>query len=191
MPADSVSSTWTLHIFPDWSHLWWLLYPPVCLLGHFPSLQHVQGNIPPRVFKGGCQPLTHSTLGFPFHFSHFVVSPLTMWWWYGMCCQCHLMRQSSGGHGWLLAPPLSCWKLRPYRLHCLHGWWSHLAWRWSLTLTGWWLSHQCALWNLAVCCFLEWEAWFLILFYLLASLNSAFPSFSSVRKNLVVLVVHD
>jgi len=107
-------------------------------------------------------------------------------------CQCHLMRQSSRGHGWLLPPPLSRWKLRPYRLHCLHGWWLHLAWRWSLTLTGWWLSHQCALWNLAVYCFLEWEAWFLILFYLLASLSSTFPSSpKTVRKNLVVLVVHD
>ena len=27
----------------------------------------------------------------------------------------------------------------PYRLHCLHGWWSHLAWQWSPTLIGlWW-----------------------------------------------------
>ena len=27
----------------------------------------------------------------------------------------------------------------PYRLHCLHGWWSYLAWQWSPTLTGlWW-----------------------------------------------------
>ena len=38
----------------------------------------------------------------------------------------------------------------------LHGWWSHLAWQWSPTMTGlWWLSHQCTLWGLAVCCFLE------------------------------------
>ena len=56
-------------------------------------------------------------------------------------------------------------------LHHLHGWQSHLAWQWSPTLTGlWWLSCQCALWvwGCAVCCFLEWEAWTLTLFYLLA-----------------------
>ena len=29
----------------------------------------------------------------------------------------YLLIQSSGGHGWL--PPLSSWRLRPYRLHCL------------------------------------------------------------------------
>ena len=34
-----------------------------------------------------------------------------------MWSDCHLLRQSSGGHGWLLPPPLSSWRLRPY----LHG----------------------------------------------------------------------
>ena len=49
-------------------------------------------------------------------------------------------------HGWLLPPPLSSWRFWPYWLHCLHGWWLHLAWRWNPTLTGlWWLSHQCRL----------------------------------------------
>ena len=34
----------------------------------------------------------------------------------------HLLRQSSGEHdGWLLPLPLSSWRLRPYRLHCLYG----------------------------------------------------------------------
>ena len=28
---------------------------------------------------------------------------------------CHLLRQSSGRHGWLLSPPLSSWRLRPYK----------------------------------------------------------------------------
>ena len=46
--------------------------PPVCLLGHFPSLRHVQGSVPTGVFEGGCRPSTHSSLGFPFHFSLFV-----------------------------------------------------------------------------------------------------------------------
>ena len=62
----------------------------------------------------------------------------------------------------------------------LHGWWSHLAWQWSLTLTGlWWLSRQCTLWGLAVCCccFLEWKTWSLTLFCLMAILDIAFPSF--------------
>ena len=50
------------------------LCPPVCLLGHFPSLQHVQGSTPTGVFEGGCQPSTHSPLDFPFHCSLFVAS---------------------------------------------------------------------------------------------------------------------
>jgi len=89
---------------------------------------------------------------------------------------CRLLRQSSGGHRWLLPPPLSRWRLRQYRLHCLHGQLSPLAW--SPTLTGlWWLSHQCTLWGLAVCCFLKREAWSLTLFCLLAILDSASPCF--------------
>ena len=63
------------------SHLRQLLCPPVYLLSHFPSLQHVQGSTP-TVFKGGCQPLTHSRMtnplwhvwahmGFPERFYHF------------------------------------------------------------------------------------------------------------------------
>ena len=62
-------SSSTLEIFREASHLWVLLCPPVCLLGHFPSLRHVQGSTPTGVFKGGCRPSTHSSLGFPFHFS--------------------------------------------------------------------------------------------------------------------------
>ena len=34
----------------------------VYLLGHFPSLRHVQGSTPTGVFEGGCQPSTHSNL---------------------------------------------------------------------------------------------------------------------------------
>ena len=45
--------------------------PPVYLLGHFPSLRHIQGSIPTGVFEGGCGPLTHSSLGFSFHFYAF------------------------------------------------------------------------------------------------------------------------
>ena len=55
-------------IFREESRLWGLLCPPVCLLGHFPSLRHV-GSTPTGVFEGGCRPSTHSSLGFPFHFS--------------------------------------------------------------------------------------------------------------------------
>ena len=44
---------------------------------------------------------------------------------------CHLLRQSSEGHGWLLTPSSSSWRLRSYWLNCLHGSWSHLAWQWN------------------------------------------------------------
>ena len=66
--AGSVSSSSTCQIFRDASQLLWLLCPPVCLLGHFPSLRHVQGSTPTGVFEGGCRPLTHSSLGFLFQF---------------------------------------------------------------------------------------------------------------------------
>ena len=106
-----------------------------------------------------------------------------------MCSQTVTSWGNPAGHGWVLPPPLSSWRLRLYRLHCLHGWWSlwlsHQCTLWGLwwlshqcTLWGlWWLNHQCTLWGLAVCCFLEWEAWSLTLFCLLAILDSAFPGF--------------
>ena len=58
VPAGSVSSFLTLKIFPEASNMWRLLCPPVYLLGHFPSLWHVQGSTPTGVFEGGWQPLT-------------------------------------------------------------------------------------------------------------------------------------
>ena len=78
VPAGSVSSSSTFWIFQEASHLWGLFCLPVYLLGCFPSIRHAQGSIPTGVFKGGCQPLTHSSLGFPFHFSLFVASSLNL-----------------------------------------------------------------------------------------------------------------
>ena len=78
VPAGSVSSSSTLQIFREASYLWWLPCPLVYLLGHFPSLRHVQGSTPTGVFEDGCRPLTHSSLGFPFHFSLFVASSLNL-----------------------------------------------------------------------------------------------------------------
>ena len=69
----------------------------------------------------------------------FVASLLNLWGQWHVSSDCHFLRQSSGGHGWLLSPPLSSWRLGLYRLHCLHGRQSHHAWQWSLTLTDlWW-----------------------------------------------------
>ena len=82
--AGSVSSSSTLQVFRGASHLWELLCPPVYLLSHFLSLRHVQGSTSTGIFKGGCRPLTHSSLGFPFHFSFFVAKLclLNLWrWW--------------------------------------------------------------------------------------------------------------
>ena len=95
---------------------WGLLCPPVYLLGRLASLWHVQGSTLTGVFEGGCRPSTHSSLGFPIYI---LASSVMM-----IACQrsdSYLLIQSSGGHGWLLPPPLSSWRLRPYRLHCLHG----------------------------------------------------------------------
>ena len=65
VPGGSVSSFSTLQIFWKAKHLRGLLWPPVYLLGRFPSLRHVQGSTPTGVFEGGCRPLRHSSLGFP------------------------------------------------------------------------------------------------------------------------------
>ena len=56
------------------------------------------------------------------HFSLFVANSLNLWGWWRVWSDCNLLRQSSGGHGWLLPPPLSSWRLGLYWLHCLHGW---------------------------------------------------------------------
>ena len=82
---------------------------PVYLLGRFPSPRHVQGSTPTGVFEGGCRPSTHSSLDFPLHSSLFVANSLNLWGWWHMWSDCHLLRQSSGGHGWKLPPPLSSW----------------------------------------------------------------------------------
>ena len=94
VPAGSVSSFSTLQIFRKESHLWGLLCPPDCLLGRFPSLQHVQGNTPTGVFQGGCRPSTRFSLGFSFHFSLFAASLLNLWGWWHVWSDCHFWRQS-------------------------------------------------------------------------------------------------
>ena len=62
----------------------------------------------------------------------------------------------------------------------------------NLTLTGlWWLSHQCILWDPAVCCVLEWKTWPLNLFLPAGHSQQCCPK-SSGRKILSVpkLVSH-
>ena len=58
---------------------------------------------------------------------------------------CHLSRQPVWEHicdGFHFHYQTRHW-LWPYRRHCLHGWWYHLALWWSPTLTSlWWLSHR-------------------------------------------------
>ena len=68
VPAGSVSSSPTLQTFREASHLWGLLCQPVYLLGRLPSLRHVLGSTPTAVLEDECRSLTHSSLGFPFHF---------------------------------------------------------------------------------------------------------------------------
>ena len=63
VPAGSVSSSSTLKIFRGASHLWLLLSPPFCLLGHFPSLLPVYDRTCTGVSEDGCETLTHASLG--------------------------------------------------------------------------------------------------------------------------------
>ena len=112
VPAGSVSSSSTLQIFWDASHLWWMLCLPVYLLSHFPSLQHVQGSTSTVVLKGRGWPLTYSSLGFPLLLLTFCskltesVRMMALW------SDRHLLRQTSGGYGWLIPPPLSNWRMK-------------------------------------------------------------------------------
>ena len=69
VPAGNVSSSSTLQIFQDTSHLWWLLCLAVYLLSHFSSLWHVH-----RSFQGGSRPLAHSSLGFPINVKMWLTS---------------------------------------------------------------------------------------------------------------------
>ena len=64
--------------------------------------------------------------GFTFHLSLSVASSMNLSGSWHVWSDCHLLRQSSERHGWLLPPPLWSWRLRSCRLHCLHGWWLHL-----------------------------------------------------------------
>ena len=52
------------------SHLWWLHFLPISRLSQFHSFWHVRGRTPTGVFKGGCRPLTYSSLGFPSKTAH-------------------------------------------------------------------------------------------------------------------------
>ena len=153
---------------------WWL---PVSLSAQsYPFTPVCPGQYTHRSLQRWMSTIDTFQSGLPISLFTFCSKLIVLWGWWHVWSDCQFLRQSSGGHEWLLPPPLSSWRLRLYRLHCLHGWWSHLACQWSPTQTGlWWLSHQCTLWGLAVCCFLEWAAW--SLFCLLAILDSVFSSF--------------
>ena len=133
VPAGSVSSFSTLQVCREkQATCEGCFCPSVYLLGRFPSLRHVPGSTPTGS-KVDVDRRHMPVWAFPFHFSLFVASSLNLWGRWHVWSDCHLLRQSSGGHRWLLPPPLSSWRLRPYRPLSLHGWWSNFAWQWSPT----------------------------------------------------------
>ena len=120
VPAVSVSSSSTLQIFREESHLRGLLCPPIfsdiSLHSGIYRAVHQQ-----EVWKVDVDHWHISVWVSHSNVTLFAASSLNLWRWWHMWSDCHLLRQSSGGQGWLLPPPLSRWSLRPYRLHCLHG----------------------------------------------------------------------
>ena len=62
-----------------------------------------------------------STIGSPERYVSFFVSSSLNLWGGGQWC---LIATSWGSQR---RSPLSSWRLRPFKLHYLHGWWSHLA----------------------------------------------------------------
>ena len=128
VPAGSVSSSSTLQIFWDASHLWWMLYLPVYLLSHFPSLQHVQGSTSTVVLKGRGWPLTYIPVWASHYYSSlFVANSLNLRGWRhcgltvtswgkpveGMGDYFHLHCQAGG---WDVQAALSSWMVVT---HCL------------------------------------------------------------------------
>ena len=84
-------------------NMWWLLAcQSICSVISLHS--GMSRAISTGVFEGGCWPLTHSSLGFPFHFSLFVAISLNLRWWWHVWSDFHFLKQSSGEHGWLLPP---------------------------------------------------------------------------------------
>ena len=79
LSVGRVSRSSTLKIVREANRLWWLLFPPVCLVGHFPRLRHVQGSTPTGVFEGRCRPFKHTSLGFLLDVAPFVASSLNLW----------------------------------------------------------------------------------------------------------------
>ena len=77
------------------------------------------------------------------------------------------LEQSISGHGWLLPPPLSSWRLIMYRLHCLHGWWLHLAWQWSpiLVFGNWAISVRYEILHFADFFYKKLDPWLLFPFW--------------------------
>ena len=67
----SISSSSTLLISWDASHIWWLLCPPVRALVYFPSLQPVDNSAHRGVFGSGNGMSSHAVLCFPFCFCLF------------------------------------------------------------------------------------------------------------------------
>ena len=112
-----------LHIFPKTNDSRWSLCLLVCVLGHFPSLGHVQGSTSTGVFVAGCQTLSvwnsHSIFWCKLIESVMVVA--CVW------SDCHFLRQSAEA-------TCTC-----FHLHCqaLFAWALQLAYfqYWSLCLT--------------------------------------------------------
>ena len=85
--------------------------------GCFAHNENVKGSTSSGCFESGCPTMTHANLGFLFHFSLFAASSFNLLGWWNVWSNSHLLRQSNRGNVWLFSPPLSSWRLSPYKLH--------------------------------------------------------------------------
>ena len=124
VPTGNVWNFSTLQIFWEASHLWGLFCLPVSLSAWlFPITPACPGQYTHRYFQRWVSAIGTFQPELPIPL--FVASSLNLWGCWYVWSDYHLLRQSSGGHGWLLPPPLSSWRLRPYRLHSLYGYKVH------------------------------------------------------------------
>ena len=173
VPTGSVSSFSTLPIF--WEALVTVALPASLSAQSFPFTPACPGQYTHWSFEGGCWPSTHSSLGFPFHFS--------------LCSKLTESVKMMASVVWLSPLEAIQWRMWRTASACIVKLKVETEWfSWMVVVPCsstqprlvFGDNHQCTLWDLAVCHFCEWEPWVLALFCQLAILTSdkCFPNFS-------------
>ena len=102
VPTGSFSSSSTLQIFQDASYLWWLLCTPVLSAGSSFLTLACPGQYAYRSLWRWILYTVTCRCGLQIPFSLFAACSVKLWGWWYVWSDCHLLRQTSGEHVWLL-----------------------------------------------------------------------------------------